>query len=121
MGKKIMIVEDDLPAAAALAHVLRREGCEVRTFRDGEAALQAIEQDAPDAIALDVKLSGAIDGHAFLRLLQDIRKPAPPVLFVTNVGLPQEVEKGKATGAVDYLVKSDHSVQDIARRLMEVA
>ena len=119
MKPRILIVEDDRPASQALLHLFRRHGCEVVETRTAEEALPLLEKQKPDAILLDLKLAGEMDGYAFLESLKRHSVASRiPVLIITNFGMPQEIEKGRATGAKDYLVKSDRSVHEIVDRAL---
>ena len=98
----VLIIEDDLSAVRLIRTYLETDGYLVRVAIDGETGLADARSDVPDAIVLDVLLSG-IDGWEVLRrlktdeLLRDV-----PVVIVTIV---DEREVGLALGAVDYLVK----------------
>src|SRR5690349_2517285 len=108
MKKKALLVEDDRPAGEAFVYMLEKVGFEVRHVRKGEEALEAAEDLKPDVILMDIKLAGAMDGYAVMEELQ--RHPVlarVPVMIVTNLGLMQDIERGKASGAKEYLVKSD--------------
>lgn len=115
MSKRILLVEDDHTAGDALTYLLRRKGCEVAQVHGGEEALKEAARVKPDVILLDLKLAGAMDGYDVMRQLdQDPALTKVPVLIVTNYGMAQDVQKGLAAGAKEYLVKSDHSIQRIA-------
>lgn len=120
--KKVLLIEDDRPTGAALKHLLLREGMEVAHVRKGEDAYEAAIIGKPDVVLLDLKLAGAMDGFAVL----DQLKAHPllsrvPVLIVTNYGLIQDIRRGLAAGADEYLVKSDHPIHAIARKAAEYA
>jgi len=115
--KKALLVEDDRPAGFALMRALDRRGLEVIHVRKGEEALEAAAREKPDVILLDLKLAGTLDGLAVLAQLKaHPQLSTVPVLIVTNFGLPQDIEKGMAAGAAEYLLKSDHAVQEVAAK-----
>lgn len=120
--KKVLLVEDDRQTGHALGHLLRREGMAVVIVRKGEQAFEAASNEKPDVILLDIKLAGAMDGFDVLNQLKGHPMLARvPVLIVTNYGLLQDVQKGLAAGADEYLVKSDHSIHDIVRKVAHYA
>jgi len=98
----ILIIEDDLSAVRLIRTYLEADGYRVRVAIDGETGLAEARSHVPDAIVLDVLLSG-IDGWEVLRRLKtDELLREVPVVIVTIV---DEREVGLALGAVDYLVK----------------
>lgn len=98
----ILIIEDDLSAVRLIRTYLETDGYRVRVAIDGETGLAEARSHVPDAIVLDVLLSG-IDGWEVLRRLKtDELLREVPVVIVTIV---DEREVGLALGAVDYLVK----------------
>lgn len=101
-GPAVLIIEDEPSAVRLIRTYLEVEGYRVRVAVDGESGLAEARRDVPDAIVLDVLLSG-IDGWEVLRRLKsDERLREVPVVIVTIV---DEREVGLALGAVDYLVK----------------
>jgi signal transduction histidine kinase/CheY-like chemotaxis protein len=98
----VLMIEDDPSAVRLIRTYLEVEGYRVRVAPDGETGLAQARSEPPDAIVLDVLLSG-IDGWEVLRRLKsDERLREIPVVIVTIV---DEREVGLALGAVDYLVK----------------
>lgn len=119
---KALLVEDDRPTEEAFAYMLRKVGFKVGHARRGEEAIETAEALKPDVILLDIKLAGEMDGYAVI----DALKKHPflslvPVLIVTNLGLMQDIERGKAAGAEEYLVKSDWSIREVAGKALEYA
>jgi DNA-binding response OmpR family regulator len=103
MKEKILVVEDDPAILTGLEDLLAGEGFEVRSARDGAAALRAYQAEPPALILLDImipKMSG-------LDVCREIRRkdPLTPILMLTAKG--QEVDKvvGLELGADDYIVK----------------
>lgn len=102
---KILLAEDDENVAAAIADSLRREGFEVIHCRDGVSALNASQADAYSLCVMDLQ-GEAIGGQALLaEMRRRARGPRLPVLMITALGTDQDVVRGFALGADDYLVK----------------
>lgn len=83
--KTVLVVEDEEDFAAWMATVLQSERIQVRTARDGESALRAIEAQAPDLITLDI-LMPKKTGLLFYRQMKsnpDFRNI--PVIVVTGL------------------------------------
>ncbi len=101
-GARILIVEDELSLRESLEYSLRQEGYEVTTAADGNAALDAVCEFAPDLVLLDVMLPG-LDGLEVCRRLR--RGSDMPILMLT--ARTDEIDKvvGLEVGADDYVTK----------------
>jgi DNA-binding response OmpR family regulator len=104
----VLIVEDEAHLAKGLQFNLEAEGHSVAVVGDGERALdlllgQSGERAEFDAVVLDVMLPGK-DGFTVAAELR-AAKQFVPVLMLTARGRPEDVLKGFASGADDYLPK----------------
>lgn len=101
----VLIVEDEKHLADGLRFNLEAEGYTVETAADGEAALALLLADRGrfDVVVLDVMLPGA-DGFA---VATELRRAGSfvPVLMLTARNRPEDVLRGFASGADDYLPK----------------
>lgn len=103
---RVLIVDDDAFLAGIYATKLELEGFEVLSARDGDEGLKAAAKEVPDLILLDV-LMPKLDGFEVLkRLKEDPATKEVPVIMLTNLGQKEDIEKGIAEGAVDYLIKA---------------
>jgi len=111
---RVLIVEDETHLAEGLQFNLEAEGHSVCVVGDGESALQLLlggngkrskpaEPQEFDAVVLDVMLPGK-DGFAVASELRAAQQYVP-VLMLTARGRPEDVLKGFASGADDYLPK----------------
>lgn len=102
---RILVVEDETHLAQGLLFNLQAEGFEVEIAGDGESALNALTSNGAgfDAVLLDVMLPGK-DGFAVARELRE-KQNYIPLLMLTARGRPEDVLKGFAAGADDYLPK----------------
>ena len=100
---RILVVEDEANLAQGLLFNLRAEGHEARVASDGETALEAIQSGNFDAVILDVMLPGR-DGFSIASTLR-AEGNYVPVLMLTARGRPEDIVKGFAAGADDYLPK----------------
>ncbi|WP_445505728.1 ATP-binding protein [Niallia sp. 03091] len=114
---KIMVIEDDYSLAELMIHELRDYGFQVQYFKNGQEALQAIEQNTPDAIVLDIMLENDnLNGWDMMQKLKkkDIIKDIPIVISTAL----DEKEKGYSLGAMDYLVKP-YRPSELSRTIMQ--
>lgn len=98
----IVVVEDEVMIATAVAKRLRAQGYHVEVAHDGHRGVALCEQLRPDLVVLDVMLPG-IDGHEVCRRIQ--RERAVPVLMLTARDDETDVLVGLGVGADDYLTK----------------
>jgi DNA-binding response OmpR family regulator len=101
----ILIVEDELHIANGLRFNLEAEGFEIEIAGDGKQALEVLLNGLKefDAIVLDVMLP-EINGFEVARRLRAAEN-FTPVLMLTARGRPEDVLRGFAAGADDYLPK----------------
>jgi len=112
---RVLIVEDELHLAEVLRFNLEAEGYQARVVETGEGALDLLrDRDQHyDLVVLDVMLPGK-DGFEVVSELRAARQFVP-VLMLTARGRPEDVLKGFAAGADDYLPKPTELAILIAR------
>ena len=98
----IALVDDDRNILASLSIAMQAEGFAVRIYSDGEAALRAFAENAPDLVVLDIKMP-RMDGMEVLRRLRE--KSQIPVIFLTSKDDELDEALGLAMGADDYIAK----------------
>jgi two-component system alkaline phosphatase synthesis response regulator PhoP len=102
---RVLVVEDEDHLAQGLCFNLQAEGYSAEVVGDGEAATDRLigQKENFDAIVLDIMLPGK-DGFSVVSELR-AAKNYVPVLMLTARGSPEDVLKGFAAGADDYLPK----------------
>jgi DNA-binding response OmpR family regulator len=102
---RVLVVEDEAHLAQGLRFNLEAEGYAAEVVGDGEAATERLlgKKEDFDAIVLDIMLPGK-DGFSVVSELRAARNFVP-VLMLTARGRPEDVLKGFASGADDYLAK----------------
>src|SRR5436190_24055381 len=102
---RVLIVEDEQHLADGLRFNLEAEGYQVQVAETGEAALDLVitEPSLVDVVVLDVMLPGK-DGFT---VMSEMRRAGQfvPTLMLTARGHPEDVLRGFAAGADDYLTK----------------
>ena len=107
---------DDTPAIRDIeVYALEASGFQARSFSDGAAMRDALQEGRPDLILLDIMLPG----ESGLELLQSLRRdPATrriPVIMATALGAEAEKIRGLDLGADDYLVKPFGMMEMVSR------
>jgi two-component system alkaline phosphatase synthesis response regulator PhoP len=102
---RVLVVEDEAHLAQGLRFNLEAEGYAAEVVGDGESATNRLleKKENFDAVVLDIMLPGK-DGFSVVSELRAARNYVP-VLMLTAMGRPEDVLKGFAAGADDYLAK----------------
>lgn len=102
---RILVVEDEQHLADGLRFNLEAEGYQVQVAETGETALELLNVNPPsfDVVVLDVMLPGK-DGFAVISEMRHAGQYIP-TLMLTARGHPDDILKGFAAGADDYLTK----------------
>lgn len=102
---RLLVVDDEVDLADAIARGLRREGYAVDVAHDGEEALEKARLAAYDLICLDITMPRMDGREVCRRLRDDPPDPAPRILMLTARDTVEERVQGLDEGADDYLVK----------------
>jgi DNA-binding response OmpR family regulator len=110
--RTVVVVEDEMPIAEAVAARLRSEGYAVEIAADGHAGVDLCERIRPDLVVLDLMLPG-LDGIEVCKRIQ--RDRPVPVLMLTARDGETDLLVGLAVGADDYMTKPFSMRELIAR------
>ena len=99
----ILIVDDEPDFLEMLSLRLKDQGHHVRTAQSGEAGLEAIREEEPDVVVLDIKMPG-MDGIQVLKMIK-AQIPLVEVILLTGHGAVDTAVEGLKSGAFDYLLK----------------
>ncbi|MCL2790470.1 MAG: response regulator [Desulfobulbus sp.] len=106
MPKRVLVVEDEQLIGLMLAEEVRGMGCEViAVVTTGQAAMQAVQHDPPDAVLMDISLAGTLDGIETARLIKAGRDI--PILFLTGHQDRQLLDRAGALGPAGIVDKLD--------------
>jgi len=102
---RVLVVEDEAHLAQGLQFNLEAEGYVAEVVGDGESATERLleKKENFDLVVLDIMLPGK-DGFSVVSELRAARNYVP-VLMLTARGRPEDVLRGFAAGADDYLAK----------------
>lgn len=119
MAHKILVADDEPNIVISLEFLMKQAGFQVRAVEDGEAALEAIAEDPPDVVLLDVMMPRK-DGY---EVCQTVRaNPAwnnVKIIMLTAKGRDVERQKGMALGADDYITKP-FATRDLVEKVREL-
>ncbi len=110
---RVLIVEDDLDAAAYLVKGLKESGYVVDHVADGREALYRVAAETYDACVVDRMLPG-VDGLTIVKTMRSAGNAAP-VLILSALGDVDDRVKGLKAGGDDYLVKPYAFAELLAR------
>lgn len=111
----IWCVDDDSTIREIEVYTLQQMGHEARGFTDGIAMLEALKQELPDLIILDIMMP-EMDGIEVLKVLRyETRYKKIPVIMATAKGTEMDKIGGLNSGADDYLVKPFGILEMVAR------
>ncbi len=117
MGRRILVVEDDLSILSGLSINLRFDGYQVLQAQDGGLGLQRAIDEQPDLVILDVMLP-QMNGYEVLKELRR-RGCNVPVVMLSAKGMETDKVLGLDLGADDYVVKP-FSLQELLARIKAV-
>jgi chemotaxis protein histidine kinase CheA len=114
-SKRVLVVDDSLSVRTLESQTLSSAGYDVATFPDGRSAWEALQREAFDLIVSDVQMP-EMDG---LELTAQIRKNETlrhlPVVLVTGLDAADDVTRGAAAGADEYIVKGPLDQEKLLR------
>ncbi len=119
MAQRILIVDDEPSIVMSLEYLMKRAGYEVAVAADGEAALQAVAEQAPELVILDVMLPKLNGFDVCRRLRADPRWSGLRILMLTAKGRDTDVAKGLEVGADAYVTKP-FSTRDLVAQVGEL-
>lgn len=114
---KILIIDDDPFLSEIYSLKFKLSGFEVFTAVNGEKALEAVKENIPDVILLDLVMP-KMDGFetlAALRKISELDKTA--IIVFSNLGQKEDVDRGYRLGANDYLIKTRFTPSEVVEKV----
>jgi CheY-like chemotaxis protein len=104
--KNVLIVDDDMRSAFALAKMLSERGMNVVKAEDGKRALEILSESAKiDLVLMDIMMP-VMDGYEAMSKVRQLEHYADiPIIALTAKAMPEDRAKCIAAGASEYLTK----------------
>ena len=115
--KHILLVEDDQFLLNLIGPKIEREGFALTIAKNGQDGLAEVQRSMPDLILLDIVLPDLNGFEILEKIKANEALSSIPVVILSNLGQPENIKKGKELGAIDYLVKVQHTPQDIVDKV----
>lgn len=114
---KVLIFEDD-PLLQEM-YVTKYKQCGIDVVAYGDPSLDPVSivlKEKPDIVSMDVVMPIMSGFEALERIKQDERTKSIPVILLTNLGQKEDIEKGMALGATDYIIKTNFMPGQVVNR-----
>jgi DNA-binding NtrC family response regulator len=120
-GMTVLIIDDDDALRESLAETAVDLGYEPRLASSGTSGLSQLRSQLVDAVLLDLRLGGALDGLAVLKAIQAFDAP-PPVAILTAYAAADNTIEAMRLGAFDHLTKpiGRTELADLLRRMTDL-
>ena len=117
---KVLIVEDDKFLSSAYRLKFTKAGYEVMLAMDGSEGINILSTFTPDIILLDLVMP-VKDGFT---MLSEIKANEAykniPVIITSNLSQKEDIDKAKGMGALDFIIKSDISLDDLVTKVQKI-
>ena len=114
---KILLLEDDKLLNDAISKFLTMEGHAINSYRDGQSALDALQEVAFDLLILDINVPN-VDGLSLLEKLHG-KKIEIPTIFISAIIDIDDISRAFDLGCYDYLKKPFH-LKELALRINKI-
>ena len=118
-NKKILIADDEPYILRSLSFVLKKEGFDIETARNGEEALEKAQQFNPKILFLDVMMPKKDGYEVCIKLKSNPETKDIYIIMLTAKGQIIDKEKGLITGADEYITKP-FSPREIVNKVKKI-
>ncbi len=115
--RRVMVVDDSVMTRTLERSILESAGYSVVVASDGEQALELLAEAPVDAIVSDIEMPRMTGLELTSSIRQDERWRHLPILLVTSLDAPDQIERGAAAGADAYIVKGRFDQNDLLQTL----
>ena len=120
-GMTVLVIDDDAALREGLAETAADLGYEPKLAASGTSGLFVLRTQPVDAVLLDLRLGGALDGLAVLKAIQALDDP-PPVAILTAYATADNTIEAMRMGAFDHLTKpiGRAELADLLKRMTDL-
>ena len=115
--KKILIIEDEPGLLEMYKLYFERAGYQVFDALGGELGLEIAKKEKPDLILLDILMPGVNGWEVIKKLKSNPETNQILILVFSNLAQLEEIQKGLALGADDYIVKTDLTPKELLAKV----
>lgn len=101
----ILLVDDEPNILIALEFLMKQQGYNVETAKNGQEALAIMENFTPDVVLLDVMMPGMDGFEVAKKIREDTALFSTQIIFLTAKGTKEDRRKGYKSGGEIYLTK----------------
>ena len=116
---RVLIADDEANIVISLEYLMRKEGYQVATVADGEAALKVAAQFSPDLVLLDVMMPKKSGYEVCEALRANPVHANSRIILLTACGRDSDIERGMALGADAYVTKP-FSPRELMRKIKAI-
>jgi two-component system chemotaxis sensor kinase CheA len=118
--RRVMVVDDSVMTRTLERSILEAAGYEVIIAVDGQQALDLLATTTVDAIVSDVEMPRVNGFDLTLAIRRSDQLRHLPIVLVTSLDAPEQVERGAAAGADAYIVKGRFDQHDLLQTLQRL-
>ncbi len=116
--KSVLIIEDDFYVTRAYSIKLEKEGVNVLSVSDGEAAVDFFKKNhIADLVILDLMLPKKSGFEVLKEMRANAQWKNVPVIVLSNIGAQEDILKIKELGVAEYLVKADIGIDNVVEKV----
>ena len=115
--KKIVLADDEAFIALAYKEGLERAGFDVTVAHDGDEALIKVKEVMPDLVLLDLIMPKKNGFEVLKQLKADKDTKDMTIVILSNLSQHSDENQARKAGAVDFMVKADHSLKEVVERV----
>ena len=117
---KVLIVEDDVMLNKIYQTKLGIVGYKMFSAYHAQEGIKKMEETLPNIVLLDLMLPKKNGFEVLETVKQNIKLNHIPVIILSNLGQGDDIERGRALGADDFLVKSNVKLEMVLEKIEQV-
>jgi DNA-binding response OmpR family regulator len=120
MAKKLLVADDEQFITSAYSDGLQRAGFTVVIAHNGEEAYQMVVSEKPDLVLLDLIMPKMNGFEVLKKVKSDPALQSTRIAILSNLSQEADESEVRKLGAIDFIVKSDISLQELIVRINQI-